>query len=367
MEISALGKRVLRLESNRVWRTYSGGKKIEQWQGKENASDNEMPEEWIASVVHARNPGREHIENEGLSKVVCDGSPQILLDLIKENPIGFLGEKHYKKYGLTTAVLIKILDSLERLTVQVHPDKQFAMSAFNSEFGKTEAWYILGGREVEGEKPYVLLGFKPGTTREQWKSLFEEQDIQGMLDCLHKVPVQEGDTFLLEGGVPHAIGSGCFMVEIQEPTDYTIRVERMTPTHREVPDMLIHQGLGFDRMFDCFHYDAYDLETTLDKWKIEHRLAHSEEGYKEYAIIDDSVTKLFEMNRVIIDGQYIRTAGDMFSTYIILKGEGVLDDGVEKHQVEQGDMLFCPAGVEQVCFEKTGEVSLEIMVCNPPK
>ncbi len=87
------------------------------------------------------------------------------------------------------------------------------MSAFNSEFGKTEAWYILGGREVEGEKPYVLLGFKPGTTREQWKSLFEEQDIQGMLDCLHKVPVQEGDTFLLEGGVPHAIGSGCFMVE----------------------------------------------------------------------------------------------------------------------------------------------------------
>ena len=44
-----------------------------------------------------------------------------------------------------------------------------------------------------------------------------------MLDCLHKFEVNKGDTFLIEGGIPHAIGAGCFLVEVQEPTDYTIR------------------------------------------------------------------------------------------------------------------------------------------------
>lgn len=167
---------------------------------------------------------------EGLSEIVLENGKSITLkDLIRSNPEDILGRRHTAKYGSETAVLVKVLDAGERLTIQVHPDREFAQSAFQSVFGKTEAWYILGGRTIGGEDPYVLLGFKPGMTQAKWKQLFEDQDIPGMIGALHKIPVQPGDVFLVEGGVPHAIGSGCFLIEIQEPTDYTLRVERTTP------------------------------------------------------------------------------------------------------------------------------------------
>ncbi len=98
-----------------------------------------------------------------------------------------------------------------------------------SAFGKTESWYILGGREINGEKSAIYLGFREGVTEEIWKELFLKQDIQGMLSNLHRFEVNPGDAFIIYGGVPHAIGSGCFLMEVQEPTDYTMRVEKVTP------------------------------------------------------------------------------------------------------------------------------------------
>lgn len=208
---------IFKIASTRVWRTYFGGKEIEKWQGFEEPKDSDMPEDWIASVVNARNPGREHILDEGLSKVSLDfngGGVTTLKALIESDPQGFLGVEHYKKYGNNTAFLTKIIDSMNRLTIQVHPDKVFSKQVFQSDYGKTEAWYILGGRKVDGEDPYILLGFKPGITKEVWRKLFEKQDIQGMLDSLHKVYIKPGDVFIIYGGVPHAIGSGCLSVKL---------------------------------------------------------------------------------------------------------------------------------------------------------
>ena len=79
------------------------------------------------------------------------------------------------------------------------------------------------GAKLNGEKPCIYLGFKRGVTRERWKELFDKQDLDGMLDSLERFDVKAGDTILIEGGMPHAIGAGCFLVEIQEPTDFTIR------------------------------------------------------------------------------------------------------------------------------------------------
>lgn len=142
-----------------------------------------------------------------------------------------MGKAHVEKFGSQTAVLVKLLDSSERLTIQVHPDRQFAECKFQSRFGKTEAWYVLSGRTMDGEEPYVLFGFKPGVTAEAWKTLFESQDIPGMIDALHRIPVREGDIFLVEGGVPHAIGSGCFLIEIK--SQQITHFEQSEP-HQEV-------------------------------------------------------------------------------------------------------------------------------------
>ncbi|MBD3352961.1 MAG: hypothetical protein GF364_15875, partial [Candidatus Lokiarchaeota archaeon] len=65
----SLHQNPLKLKSNRVWRTYTGGKLIESLQNVDNPHDSELPEDWIASIVEARNPGQKRPPNEGLSKV----------------------------------------------------------------------------------------------------------------------------------------------------------------------------------------------------------------------------------------------------------------------------------------------------------
>ena len=185
-----------------------------------------MPEEWIMSTISAR--GKNRPLEEGLSFLTTPLGVLPLNELVGVDCELFLGKRVTKKFG-TTGVLIKMLDSKERLTIQVHPDKQFARAMLNSAFGKTESWYVLGGREINGEKSCIYLGFKEGVTEEIWSALFYRQDITGMLNCLHRFEVNPGDAFIIYGGVPHAIGSGCFLMEVQEPTDYTMRVEKMTP------------------------------------------------------------------------------------------------------------------------------------------
>ena len=121
----------------------------------------------------------------------------------------------------------------------------------------------MGGREIDGEKPCIYFGFKEGITREYWKKVFDEQDIPKMLDCLHEIEVAPGETWLIEGGVPHAIGAGCFLMEIQEPTDFTIRTERSTPSGFQIADSMCHQGIDFDNMFECFLYDGRSGRLTV--------------------------------------------------------------------------------------------------------
>ena len=83
--------------------------------------------------------------------------------------------------------------SAERLSIQVHPDKEFSRKYFHSDYGKTECWYILQTREVQGQEPYLLMGFRPGVTRERWQHCYETQDIRGMIDCMHKVTPKAGE------------------------------------------------------------------------------------------------------------------------------------------------------------------------------
>lgn len=78
----------------------------------------------------------------------------------------------------------------------------------------------------EWREAYVYLGFKEGITKEKWRDLFEKQDVRGMEESLHKILVHPGDTFFIPGGVPHAMGSGVYFAEVQQPTDITLRTER---------------------------------------------------------------------------------------------------------------------------------------------
>ncbi|KKK37549.1 mannose-6-phosphate isomerase [Mesobacillus campisalis] len=313
---------------------------MDERQGKENQVDGHFPEEWIMSVVEARNKGREHLL-EGLSVVA--GNDITLREWIKGDPEKVLGKAHHEKHGSGTGVLVKIIDSAERLTVQVHPDRKKAEELFFSSYGKTECWHILGGRAINGVTPYVYLGFKPGVTREQWEKLFWDQDIEGMLNCLHRYEVKPGDTFLIEGGTPHAIGSGCFLVEIQEPTDYTFRIEKTTPSGFRIDDFMCHQGIGFDRMFDCFNYEGRTREDTLKKWKIPPCVLQEGGGKREVELIGYKYTPYFGMTLLEVEGEMDVPEESVFSGMYILSGKACFTSGREMMEANAGEQYFLPA------------------------
>ncbi|OOO00155.1 MAG: hypothetical protein ATN35_08880 [Epulopiscium sp. Nele67-Bin004] len=338
----------IKLAKNRVWRTYQGGAKLNDLQNRND--DIYFPEEWIASTVVARNVGREHIQNEGLS--VLEANENISLkDIIEQNHTQCLGDKS------NMGVLVKIIDSSERLTIQVHPDKTKAMELFSSEYGKTESWYILN-KPNEGKQPYIYLGFKEGVTREHWKHLFDTQNIEGMLECLHKFDVKEGDTVLIEGGIPHAIGENCFLLETQEPTDYTIRVEKTTPAGLTIADSMCHQGLGFDKMFDCFNYDGKSRQETYDKWFIKPTNISEEIT----GIID---IPFFGAQKIEVDGNLKLNLNDEFSVLYVLEGEGELKVGDKVEKISASDQLFVPSIIKELEFNST--TPLKIVQCFGPK
>ncbi|MBP3359491.1 MAG: class I mannose-6-phosphate isomerase [Clostridia bacterium] len=166
---------------------------------------------------------------------------------------------------------------------------------FNSNYGKTECWYILN----DGGEVYI--GFKEGITKEYWKSLFDSQDIEEMLNCLHRFEVKRGDMIFVCGGVPHAIGKNCFLAELQEPTDIMVIPEKITPSGIVLSEEKLHSGLGFEKMFDCFIYDGADEETTRKKiFKEPKKITEN-----ETVLVDKTMTDKFSLVRLDVRGKYI--------------------------------------------------------------
>ena len=147
------------------------------------------------------------------------GTQTALKELLEANPAEYLGAGHAAGEKCDLGVLVKILYVYLLRT----PTSRRRERSSQARTARRNAGTSSAGREINGEKPCIYLGFKRGVTRERWKELFDKQDLDGMLDSLERFDVKAGDTILIEGGMPHAIGAGCFLVEIQEPTDFTIR------------------------------------------------------------------------------------------------------------------------------------------------
>lgn len=360
-ELANLAKSPLKQSPNRVWRTYQGGALIDLWKKIKPEKDGNMPEEWIMSAISAR--GKNRPPEEGLSRLITPFGLIPLSELVGIDPELFLGKRVAGKFG-TTGVLIKILDSKERLTIQVHPDKPFAQAMLDSAFGKTESWYVLGGREINGENSCLYVGFKEGVTEGIWSELFYAQDIPGMLDRLHRFEVNPGDAFMIYGGVPHAIGSGCFLLEVQEPTDYTMRVEKVTPGGLILGDELIHQGIGEQNMLKCFHYDGCSDEEARRRWKVSPVEKASSDAFKLKTIFNESHTDCFALNELDLNGEMTLHRNGDFFIGVIISGEGTMYCGGKDYGFAQGDEIFFSAAVGTVTFNST--IASKILRCYPP-
>ena len=218
--------RPARLAPTRVYRFYRGGALIARLRGHVE-EDGEFPEDWVGSVTRASNPGRLD-SDEGLSHLADGRRPRYA---IEEDPQAWLGAGHVERFGTTTGVLVKLLDAAERLPVHAHPDRRFARERLGSQFGKTEAWIVLATREPTAD---LWVGLRADVEPSRYRKRIERQDVEHLLGSLNRLQVSAGDVVYLPGGVPHAIGAGVFMAELQEPTDYSIVCEwtgfRSTPT-----------------------------------------------------------------------------------------------------------------------------------------
>ncbi len=134
----------------------------------------------------------------------------LLTTWIEAAPCEALGDE-YLRGRKGTALLVKLIDTAEPLSVQIHPSDTYeGLSA--GECGKPESWYVVDREEGAG----IYLGFRRGTTERDVRAALQSKGARKSLrDLLRFVPVEPGDFFTIDAGTPHAIGAGLTLVEPQ--------------------------------------------------------------------------------------------------------------------------------------------------------
>jgi mannose-6-phosphate isomerase len=265
-----------------------------------------------------------------------------------------LGKAHAAEYRDSLGVLIKLIDSQVRLVIQGHPNQDMAKRFFNSRFGKTECWHILGLRTHAGVDPCIYLGFKKGVAKDAWRDAFLRQDKEAMLGMMHKLRPTPGDTFIVHGGVPHAIGPGCLLAEIQEPTDLTFRLERRMDFGLEIPDESCHLGIGVEKMFECFLYEGKSEADTVAAWRLERNTLAKTADYLIENLVDYDVTPCFRMERMIVTGRLELPAGGGFFGLYVEGGSGVIEYAGGRMPIALSDQVFFPAARGDVSIVSGG-------------
>jgi mannose-6-phosphate isomerase len=143
-----------------------------------------------------------------------EGMP--LAELVKQHAAAMLGPGLAEKYGNKFPVLLKFIDSRDRLSVQVHPDDALARKT-GTETGKTEIWYVIDS----GWGSYVRLGFRRHLSPEKISRLAAAGRIPGEMK---KYSTHRGDSFLIPAGTVHSIGPSNLIFEIQQNSDMTYRL-----------------------------------------------------------------------------------------------------------------------------------------------
>ncbi len=127
-----------------------------------------------------------------------------------------IGDEPYLRFGDEFPLLVKVIDTDQQLSVQVHPDDALAARRHNA-YGKTEMWYIIEARP----DARIALGFKEGVTPEAYVRAVEDGTVEQLLNY---IPVKAGDAFFVPAGTVHALGGGISLVEVQQPSDITYRI-----------------------------------------------------------------------------------------------------------------------------------------------
>jgi mannose-6-phosphate isomerase len=307
---------VAKLPSNQFDHFYRGGNRIGKL--RKGPGGPMRPEEWIASTTT-----RFGQSVNGLS-LLADG--KLLRDEIEANPIIWLGEKHFKKYGSSIEILVKLLDPDQRLPVHYHPDRKFAADKLHLDHGKTEAWIILDA--PDGAK--VGVGFNRKMNKSEVAKLVSDHNSEGLLDSLNFLEVKAGDVVFVPAGVAHAIEAGIFVLELQEPTDLSILLE--WDGFAVDGDKDGHLDLGYEIALDALRLDPL---SGAENSEIFTRFDKSENKSKR--IFNSIADDFFRADYLAGDQTQIEAG---FGILLALEGSGSLEfENRENFSVESGDAV----------------------------
>ena len=228
-------------------------------------------------------------------------------------------------------ILIKFIDANDALSIQVHPDNEYALKNEN-QYGKTEMWYVMDCKEGA----YLYYGFKEEISKEEFEKRIEEDTL---LEVLNKVYVQKGDVFFIEAGTIHAIGKDIVIAEIQQNSNVTYRVYDYGRVGKDGKKRELHIKKAVEV-----------TERTP--------ILRGKNSYPHIAKCD-----YFTVDKISLDGKIRKelrgfVGTDSFLSILILDGEGVIQCQDETLHYKKGDSFFLEANSQEYTICGTVEALL---------
>lgn len=219
-------------------------------------------------------------------------------------------------------ILVKFIDARSNLSIQVHPDDEYALKVEN-EYGKNEMWYILDCEEGAG----IYCGFTRDVTALEVRERIENNTIA---EILNWIPVKKGDIYFIKAGTVHAVGAGCLLCEIQQNSDCTYRLYDYDRKDKYGNKRELH----IDKALDVIDYSKYvrpQMESEVD-------------NCEAYTAATLSNCKYFKSKYFNIKQKVeIEVNEESFLSILCVNGSGIIEKSGEKLPCKAGDSFFFPA------------------------
>ena len=292
-----------------------GGTKLKD-KYKKFASLDRIAESWELTV-----------RDDGLS-VIANGEyvGMTLGDYVKADPTA-VGKSFD---GTHFPLLIKFIDACDDLSIQVHPDDEYAQTV-EQDSGKTEMWYIVDA--VPGAE--IIYGLSDGTGVDDFKSALRSCNIEG---SLNRIKVQAGEVYFIPAGQVHAICHGVLIAEIQQNSNLTYRIYDYDRVDSQGKKRELHISKALDSVKSYSSRDIDDLRFC--RKELRRRLPYSFKALCDCKYFRVSLAELKENGKASFTVDENSFASLLFTdaenTSVIACGNII--------QISAGDSIFIPAG-----------------------
>lgn len=301
-----------------------GGKRIAEFKGLPSQGDT-IGESWELSGV----PGHESVVADGTYK----GSN--LRDLLTSDGKEIMGERLATRFGNEFPLLIKLIDSADDLSVQVHPNDELAEKRHHCP-GKTEMWVSV----APAPDAYLYSGLTREITPDEYRRRIADNTI---ISVLGKYYPKKGDVFFLPAGRIHSIGRGNFVLEIQETSDITYRIYDYDRRDKNGNPRQLHVEESVDAV--DFNDTESAAPTSIPESKNEEHVIASCSHFTTTAIDVDGTDTLDLASR------------DSFTIIVCVDGSVILTDPENRvTELQQGHTALIPASMPAVKITGKGRV-----------